>query len=1191
MQDEGKSKQQLITELHELREQFAELEQKRVEEVLQESDEKYRMLPESIPGMVFQFVLHKDGSFSLPYVNERIMQYAGISAEAAMAEPALLFNPIHPDDKEIIQQAISFSARTLNDFSFEHRLIDVNGQLRWFRVESVPQRLSNGDTLWNGVSIDITAQKQAEEVLRESEEQFRTLVASAPDAILIQVEGRHAYVNDAAIRLYGAASEKELLGHAIVERIPPDHHAKVLERIRFINEEGKPAPLMEQKHVKLDGTAICVEVHSVPIRYQKTEGFLSFVRDITERKKAEESLLLSEDRYRRLFEDAVLGIFQSTPEGKLINVNPAYARMFGFDSPEEAKSQVTDVAVDLYVDPARRNEIVRMILDAKGPTRAENLYRRKDGGIFTGDLHAWVVRDREGKLLYLKGFVEDISDRKQAEEALRESEERYRQVVENVNEAIIVAQDGRLKFVNCVASRVFGYSEDELLSRPFADFIHRDDRSMVMDRHLRRLRGETLPPRYPFRLVGKDGGVRWVQIGAALVEWEGRAATLNLLTDITEHKRLEEKIREQVDFLQTLIDTIPNPIFHKDAKGRYAGFNQAFLEFIGRPMEEVLGKTVYDMAPKDIADKYEEKDRELFEHPGKQRYEWQVPNKLGEVREVIFDKATLLDAHAAVSGLIGVISDITERKQAEKALRESEEKYRSLFESSRDAIMTLASPSWCFATGNLATIEMFGIPSEAAFAALGPWELSPEFQPDGRPSSEKAAEIIQTAMTNGSHFFEWTHRRLGGESFPATVLLTRMEIGEETFIQATVRDITEQKRAEGERLRLEQQLQQVQKAESLGRMAGAIAHLFNNHLAVVIGNLELALMDLSGDAEIRKSLIEAMRAARRSSEISGLMLTYLGQTTDKGEPLDLSDVCRRNLPIFRDVMPEGIALETGLLSSGPVVRANPKQMHQVLTHLIINGWESMGHSAGTVTLATRIIPASEILKHHLTPVDWKPAEDLFSCLEVTDTGCGMAEEDLDKIFDPFYTTKFTGRGLGLAVVLGIVKTWGGAIGVESRKNQGSSFRVFLPLVTDELPRTPEKATEIHQMEQGGAVLLVEDQDMVREMAELMLKRLGYEVLAASNGAEAVELLRENTDLIRCVITDLSMPGMNGWETLTALRKIRPQIPVVLVSGHDEAHALGRGYAGQPHVFLHKPYLKSDLEAAIDTALKKPVSTI
>jgi PAS domain S-box-containing protein len=416
----------------------------------------------------------------------------------------------------------------------------------------------------------------------------------------------------------------------------------------------------------------------------------------------------------------------------------------------------------------------------------------------------------------------------------------------------------------------------------------------------------------------------------------------------------------------------------------------------------------------------------------------------------------------------------------------------------------------------------------------------------------------------------------------------RNQAGDISGIVIFSEDITELKQAEAERARLEVENRQLHKAESLGRMAGAIAHLFNNQLSVVIGNLEVALLDLSGDAAIRENVVEAMRAARRSSEVSGLMLTYLGQTTDKAEPLDLSEICRQNLPVLRDAMPEGIALDIDLLSSGPVIRANPKDIHQVMNHLITNGWESIEHRTGTVTLATKIIPVSGIAKSNLAPIDWKPAADIFACLEVTDTGCGIAEEVLDKIFDPFYTTKFTGRGLGLAVVLGIVKTLGGAIGVENREKQGSTFRVFLPLLTGEFTLPSKKATEVHQIEQGGTVLLVEDQDMVRKIAESMLKRIGFEVLAASGGAKALELLRENPDQVCCVITDLTMPGMDGWETLAALRKIRPQIPVVMVSGHDEAHAMGRDYPEQPDVFLHKPFLTGDLEAAINTASQKPL---
>ncbi len=584
MQDEARTKDQLIMELRELRERIAELEKdraecKRAEETLQESEDKYRRLAESIPGMVFQYVLHKDGSFSLPYVNDRIMQYAGISPEAAMAEPSRLFTPIHPDDREMIQQAISISARTLRVFSEEHRLIDVNGQLRWFRVESMPQRLSNGDILWNGVSIDVTERKQAE----RKAAQLAAIVQSSDDAIIGEnQDGMITSWNRGAEKIYGYA-ESEVIGKPISILLPPgleDEVLQILAKIRsgdhiehyetvrrrkdgrdihmsltispVRNDEGRivaastiGCDITERKQgeeaLQQSKTYLAATIESIPFEFwvmgpdgcytmqnrisrgrygdaigkrpedicpnesilsiwqdnnrrafsgelvkgevrfffgneeryfynvvapihdrDRIWGILGINVDITERKQTEESLLLSEERYRRLFEDAVLGIFRSTPGGKLINVNPAYARMHGFDSPEETKSLVNDVANDLYADPSRRNEIVRMILDARGPIHTENLYKRKDGSTFTGNLHAWAVRDREGKPLYIEGFVEDITERKRSEE------ERMRLVtaIEQTAEAVIITDTNWIiGYVNPAFSALTGYDGTEAVGR------------------------------------------------------------------------------------------------------------------------------------------------------------------------------------------------------------------------------------------------------------------------------------------------------------------------------------------------------------------------------------------------------------------------------------------------------------------------------------------------------------------------------------------------------------------------------------------------------------------------------------------------------------------------------------------------------------------------------------------------------
>jgi PAS domain S-box-containing protein len=379
------------------------------------------------------------------------MRYAGILPEAAMAEPSLLFTPIHHDDQEMIQQALSISARTLHDFSVEHRLIDVNGQLRWFRVESVPQRLSNGDILWNGVSIDITERKSAEDALQKSKAYLTATIESIPFEFWVMgPDGCYTMQNRISKGRYGDAIGKraeDVCPNESVLLVWQDNNRRafagevVKGEVRFVfgNEERYFYNVVAPIH---DGDRTC--------------GILGINVDITERKQTEESLLLSEDRYRKLFEDAVLGIFRCTP-GKLIDVNPAFVRMFGFDSPEEAKSQVNDVAVDLYVDPSRRDEIVRMILDAKGPIRAENLYRRKDGSIFTGNLHAWAVRDREDTPLYLEGFVEDITERKRAEEEKEMLEAQLRQAQKL--EAVGTLAGGIAHDFNNILQPIISYTE------------------------------------------------------------------------------------------------------------------------------------------------------------------------------------------------------------------------------------------------------------------------------------------------------------------------------------------------------------------------------------------------------------------------------------------------------------------------------------------------------------------------------------------------------------------------------------------------------------------------------------------------------------------------------------------------------------------------------------------------------------
>ncbi len=557
--------------------------------------------------------------------------------------------------------------------------------------------------------------------------------------------------------------------------------------------------------------------------------------------------------------------------------------------------------------------------------------------------------------------------------------------------------------------------------------------------------------------------------------------------------------------------------------------------------------------------------------------ELEYPHKDGSIRvlETIFQG--LRDKERKLIGIFGLSRDVTVRKRAEEARNAARREWETIFQAIGQPVLILDPQSKIIAA-NIAAQQAIGQESEKLLGR-------PCYEVFHRSDHPPSGCPLQKMTTSGSpETAEMEVEALGGIYLVTCTPLFDPNGRLQKVIHIAT-DVTERKRAEEERLKVERRLQQAEKAESLGRMAGAIAHHFNNLLGAVIGNLEMALLDLPPLSSTRDTLGEALKASRRAAEVSDLMLAYLGQTLSQRGPVDPIKVWRETLPLLNASLPKEVRLKTEFPVPEIIILADALQLRQVLSNLVVNAGEAIGDRAGEITVAVSVMPATEIRSPRFFPVNWEPKEEAYVCLSVSDEGGGMDPAILEKIFDPFFTTKLTGRGLGLAVVLGLVGAQEGALAVENEPGRGSTFRVFLPLPDQALLPARKEEVILSSPQPGRIwVLLVEDEVQVRTMAQAMLRRLGYEVVAAVDGVEAVEVFRRHQEWIGCVLLDLTMPRRDGWETLAALRALRPDLPVILASGYDEAQAMEGAHTEQPQVFLHKPYSMADLKAALEAGM-------
>ena len=756
--------------------------------------------------------------------------------------------------------------------------------------------------------------------------------------------------------------------------------------------------------------------------------------------------------------------------------------------------------------------------------------------------------------------------------------------------------------------------------------------------------------------------------------------------------------------LREIIECAPIRIFWKDRDSRYLGCNTLFAQDAGLDSPDgVIGRTDFEMAWREQAEAYRADDRRVMESgQPKIAYRERQDSASAGPFWLRTSKVPLRGVDGDVCGVLGLYEDVTEQHLVEGRLRESELRFRDLFERSPDPCWIMGEDNR-FTFCNRAAVEQFGYANADDILARHPAELSPPVQPDGAPSHEKAEAMIAQAHRHGVHRFEWAHHRRGGEDFPAEVTLARIEFEGAAHLYCVARDITERKRADEaihhseqkyrgifdeavtaiyvfdnekrfvdsnqagldllgysrdellelsmpdvdadpvvvlpahdqlllggrlvnyqhrlrrkdgrivtvlnnsrpltapdgtlcgmqstladisglvaaqeERDRLQEQLNEAKKLESVGRLAGGVAHDFNNMLSVIIGRTDLAIHRLGPDNPVAADLREVMEAARRSADLTRQLLAFARRQTTTPVVLDLNETVDGLVRMLKRLIGENIELRW---TPGPDlkrIRIDPSQVDQVLANLCINARDAISGS-GCVSIGTSNVTLSAGDCAGLAGA----APGDYVRLVLADDGVGIGPDVLEHIFEPFFTTKPMGKGtgLGLATVYGIVRQNGGCIDVSTHPGRGTTFRIYLPACTTAGAAVggAGAATPDQPLRGSELVLLVEDEPAVRELSMNLLESLGYEVLAACSAAEALQLAARHADRLALLMTDVVMPGMNGCDLGVALRRDLPGLKVLLVSGYA-ADALPGGGTPAPGLdFLAKPFALLDLSVRL-----------
>jgi len=988
--------------------------------------------------------------------------------------------------------------------------------------------------------------KQSDEALRRSEEKFSRAFHCSPDGMTISNfdDSRFIEVNESFLRLTGFPRQ-EVIGHTSLDLNLWVDPFKRPEMSSAVRQTGRVQDFEFELRKKSGEVVIgLLSVDIIEVAGRKC--FLSVVRDITARKRMEEVVRQSEAKFSKAFfasPDAM--VLSRMDTGLLVDVNEGFSRLTGFSREEAIGNSGQDL--QLWSSQADRSRVIELLRQGRGIRNMELAFRSRAGRALVGLLSAEVIEFGGTQCMLV--VVRDITERKEMEEAIRTSEERFRELFENANDIVYTHDlDGNFTSLNSTGERITGYTRAEAMQMNMKDLLSAEQFEFARRMIAVKAEGQGSTT-YELQIRSKSGQIVDIEVSTRIIQFNGRPVGVQgIARDITDRRRAQNALRESEERYRLLFHHSPLPMFVYDISTlAFLAANEAAVRSYGYSRSELLAMNLRDIRPPE--------ERPYLEH----RLEISPLDQHAAVHRK--KDGTLIDVEVRAHSIdwfgkaarLAVVEDITERVRAEAAIRDSEAKFRALAESSPYAIVIARETRVVFA--NRAAEEITGY----SFAELAEMDaatiLSPESQAlvqekrterrKGRHESQRY-EVKFTTKNKVEKWLDITSSEISFEGAPA-ILVNAM-------------DVTERKG-------VEDQLRQAQKMEAVGRLAGGVAHDFNNLLMIMRGYADLIMDSESADASTRRNAEQITRAAERAAGLTQQLLAFSRKQVLALQVLDLPGAIRDTESMLVRLIGEDVELSVKAAPDLWRVKADPNQLEQVILNLAINARDAMP-KGGKLMMEMRNVELDAFFLRQHAGATAGP----HVMLSVTDTGSGMTPEVRARVFEPFFTTKEVGRGtgLGLATVYGIVKQSSGYITVYSEPEKGTTFSIYLPKAE---PAAREPVVIEHKTHGGGheTILLVEDQTEVRALARQLLDSRGYRVLEAQDGKDALKVSRAHDGHIDLLLTDVVMPGMSGRELAEQLCQVRPGIKVIYVSGYT-AEAIGHhGILDPGTEFLQKPF--------------------